>query len=674
MTRGNSATSGMRTHPGAWSDHYTTAAPPPRLCTGAYSALDVESEPRQRRATTFGRVDRDATSAVTRANPAAGEVKVAADPPRLLAVALLMRRSVSGEGVVTGGGEVASTSAQLTRNTLRGATSNQVGFLESFLVLYSIIETLSVAQSTGMSAYFARPPQFCFPTRHLTTTASSSDTLVGLVLLPARLPPRRRFQPPAGSIPDFRMRESCRTISLACGFSRGSPVLHDLSFRRCSVLTLDGSQELDVKSRPTLFTHLESLLQPIRCSKCVRSEGLCSEPSSVVLSTGELSCRRSGGKIRQRKEWGEPRENPPTNGDVRQVSCMRKSRDVPSRTSTVGCYGYLSGASRCHQKRRATVMAKAVHDQITCFPPRETGFDSLATPLPDFHTRESCRTMSLVGGFSRDLPFTSSLHFGVAPYSPHFTHVGSQNLDIKSRPNFSTTLRHRYRVTWPVRIKWPSDVAPLESAVVCWWREFETVKREAICVLRASELAVVQSCSWGQSNPEFSEALDVRSLFDRIDIGGFAGGGGDILGFHADIISTLAKPICRYLHYSHAFSLSSFENMPESLRRLNLDSFVNMAQYNCPLLHAQYSLHHPNRADLWVVFNWTSPKDLREYSSGKLWSPCSHCLWHGMCSPRRAKNWYIRDVAVGVQGVKYLELLAKGYMNGGNPGNCRTGL
>ncbi|KAJ8872282.1 hypothetical protein PR048_025884 [Dryococelus australis] len=47
---------------------------------------------------------------------------------------------------------------------------------------------------------------------------------------------RVRF--PAGLLHDFRMRDSCRTMSLVDGFSRGSPVP---SFRRCFTLALNTS-------------------------------------------------------------------------------------------------------------------------------------------------------------------------------------------------------------------------------------------------------------------------------------------------------------------------------------------------------------------------------------------------------------------------------------------------
>ncbi|KAJ8877617.1 hypothetical protein PR048_022072 [Dryococelus australis] len=65
---------------------------------------------------------------------------------------------------------------------------------------------------------------------------------------------------PAGSL-DFRMWESYRTMPLVGGFSRGSPVSLVLLFRRCSILTsitVIGSQDLAVKSRPDLFTHILS--------------------------------------------------------------------------------------------------------------------------------------------------------------------------------------------------------------------------------------------------------------------------------------------------------------------------------------------------------------------------------------------------------------------------------
>ncbi|KAJ8876700.1 hypothetical protein PR048_021147 [Dryococelus australis] len=53
-----------------------------------------------------------------------------------------------------------------------------------------------------------------------------------------------RAQSPARSLPDFNTQESCRTMLLVGGFSRGSLVFPGLSFRRYCILTLIGSQGL----------------------------------------------------------------------------------------------------------------------------------------------------------------------------------------------------------------------------------------------------------------------------------------------------------------------------------------------------------------------------------------------------------------------------------------------
>ncbi|KAJ8869090.1 hypothetical protein PR048_030652 [Dryococelus australis] len=75
----------------------------------------------------------------------------------------------------------------------------------------------------------------------------------------------------------------------------------------------------------------------------------------------------------------------------------------------------------------------------------------------DFRKRESCRTMPLVGGFSRGSPVSPAiLHSGAATYS-HFNHpinlIGSQDLAVESRPNLFThsltiVTFHRYRQGW----------------------------------------------------------------------------------------------------------------------------------------------------------------------------------------------------------------------------------
>ncbi|KAJ8870160.1 hypothetical protein PR048_029173 [Dryococelus australis] len=76
---------------------------------------------------------------------------------------------------------------------------------------------------------------------------------------------------------------------------------------------------------------------------------------------------------------------------------------------------------------------------------------SSSRTLTCFRMWESCRTMPLFGGFSRDLSFPPPFRSGAAPYSPHFTLAGSQDLDVNSRPNLFTqslTDRQKFRETF----------------------------------------------------------------------------------------------------------------------------------------------------------------------------------------------------------------------------------
>ncbi|KAJ8894645.1 hypothetical protein PR048_007309 [Dryococelus australis] len=57
--------------------------------------------------------------------------------------------------------------------------------------------------------------------------------------------------------------------------------------------------------------------------------------------------------------------------------------------------------------------------------------------IPDFRMWESYQAMPLVGGFFRGSPVSPPFNSGAIPYSPHFTLIGSQDLNVKSHPNLS---------------------------------------------------------------------------------------------------------------------------------------------------------------------------------------------------------------------------------------------
>ncbi|KAJ8880463.1 hypothetical protein PR048_016933 [Dryococelus australis] len=65
---------------------------------------------------------------------------------------------------------------------------------------------------------------------------------------------------------------------------------------------------------------------------------------------------------------------------------------------------------------------------------------------PDFRKWESCLTMPLIGGFSRDLPFPPPLHFRHRTIFASITLIGSQDLVVESRPNLFTSF-HFYALS-----------------------------------------------------------------------------------------------------------------------------------------------------------------------------------------------------------------------------------
>ncbi|KAJ8887419.1 hypothetical protein PR048_013634 [Dryococelus australis] len=94
-------------------------------------------------------------------------------------------------------------------------------------------------------------------------------------------------------------------------------------------------------------------------------------------------------------------------------------------------------------------------------PTSANGFRFPAGSLPDFRMWDSCRTMPLLGRFSRGSPVSPALSFRrAAPYSPRFTIIGSQDLNFKSRQR--TRERHvELRAVLP---------AAQHRALTKWWR------------------------------------------------------------------------------------------------------------------------------------------------------------------------------------------------------------
>ncbi|KAJ8894797.1 hypothetical protein PR048_000104 [Dryococelus australis] len=101
---------------------------------------------------------------------------------------------------------------------------------------------------------------------HTVNRRAKDDTSMRTKCPPARLLPRRSGFNPRSGHSGFSHLGIVPTMPLVGGFSRDSPVSAAPLFRRCSIITsitLIGSQDLDVKSRPNLFTHFTHSL--LRC-------------------------------------------------------------------------------------------------------------------------------------------------------------------------------------------------------------------------------------------------------------------------------------------------------------------------------------------------------------------------------------------------------------------------
>ncbi|KAJ8890376.1 hypothetical protein PR048_009884 [Dryococelus australis] len=113
-----------------------------------------------------------------------------------------------------------------------------------------------------------------------------------------------------------------------------------------------------------------------------------------------------------------------------------------------------------HESARATKHRRA-RTQLTslsagpAWHPTANRVQFRAGSLLDFRMWESCRTMPLVGVFFffffffLRFPVSHDLYSGAALYSHRFIPIGSQNLDVKSRPNLSSLHSKQERLRVP---------------------------------------------------------------------------------------------------------------------------------------------------------------------------------------------------------------------------------
>ncbi|KAJ8897874.1 hypothetical protein PR048_003227 [Dryococelus australis] len=74
----------------------------------------------------------------------------------------------------------------------------------------------------------------------------------------------------------------------------------------------------------------------------------------------------------------------------------------------------MLGGESCHDRANGATVTERFARSL----PTRANRVQYPAGSPYFFKWESCRTMPLVGGFPRDLPFPPPLHSGAAPYSP----------------------------------------------------------------------------------------------------------------------------------------------------------------------------------------------------------------------------------------------------------------
>ncbi|KAJ8866649.1 hypothetical protein PR048_032510 [Dryococelus australis] len=187
---------------------------------------------------------------------------------------------------------------------------------------------------------------------------------------------------PSGSLPDFRMWESCRTIPMVDGFSRGSPVsLAPYSPQ----ITLIGSKDLSVKGRPNLFTSLDDLLSMIYMSS-----------TALPPLTSWRPGRSAGLPIWPRRPWLQFR--------LTSVYIALYGRVLLQCLSPAGLFA-AAGAT--------------VADRLACSPPTKAiRVQSPAGSLRNFACGNRAGRCRWLAGFLGDLLSPLPLHSGAAPFSP----------------------------------------------------------------------------------------------------------------------------------------------------------------------------------------------------------------------------------------------------------------
>ncbi|KAJ8882029.1 hypothetical protein PR048_018517 [Dryococelus australis] len=209
--------------------------------------------------------------------------------------------------------------------------------------------------------------------------------------------------------PEFRMWESCRTMPLGGGFSRGSLVSPALSFRRCSILTsitLIGSQDLDAKSRRSPYpTTPACILAQSNGGLRHAIVGKFARRISVRLRAGHIrvvsglyvwdhDTRREVSKSRDVRGAGKPVQIKKATGEICATVPSGIKLDLATAQLPCAFYSDIPAA--------APITLLASGDEVgACESPSSAGAQLTKAARDDLQSPKDCAN---VGGCSATLP------------------------------------------------------------------------------------------------------------------------------------------------------------------------------------------------------------------------------------------------------------------------------
>ncbi|KAJ8878010.1 hypothetical protein PR048_022473 [Dryococelus australis] len=236
---------------------------------------------------------------------------------------------------------------------------------------------------------------------------------------------------PVGSHPDFRMCKLCRLMSLVGGFSRGSLISPALAFWRCYSLT---------------SLHRHRLSRPLQCF--YGNTARLARRSDEALGVRVTVARIAPSLLDLGR--GVPTEEPSPNisctlhtlearlplGDFhatkhRYAKAGENGKSPRKSSGLIPTCGY-PGAIPTGIRTRLFSMGG---EYLATAPSWALSFDILRLSYYKFDTK--CMGIVSDDGFLGDLPFSPPF-IPALLYSHFFTTVGSQDLDVISRPNLFT--------------------------------------------------------------------------------------------------------------------------------------------------------------------------------------------------------------------------------------------